>query len=154
MREKDLKRLSRADLLEMLIDQSMELQKTKKRLSAAEAKLNNRQIAIDESGSIAEAALKLNGMFEAAQASCEQYMENIRLLSGRQEAICRRHEEESERKAAARLAETERRCAAMEAETRAKCARLLEMAQKNPAALASEIPVKSKGAMPRRRRRT
>ena len=84
MTEKDLKRLSRADLLEMLIDQSVELKKTKKRLRNAENKLGVREIAIDEAGSIAEAALQINGVFEAAQNACEQYMENIRTLSDRQ----------------------------------------------------------------------
>jgi len=67
MTEKELKRLSRADLLEMLIDQSKELRKTQKNLQKAKAELAKRKIAIDEAGSIAEAALRLNGIFEAAQ---------------------------------------------------------------------------------------
>ena len=80
MTEKELRRLSRADLLEMLIDQSLELEQTKKKLAAAEEALASRVIEINSAGSIAEAALRLNGVFEAAQAACDQYVQNINLL--------------------------------------------------------------------------
>ena len=129
MTEKDLKRLSRADLLEMLIDQSVELKDTQKRLQEAEETLKSREIAIDEAGSIAEAALHLNGVFESAQAACEQYIENVRTLSERQEEVCKKREDDSIQKAAAILTETEKRCTAMEAETKEKCARMLEKAK-------------------------
>lgn len=86
MKEKDLRRLSRADLLEMLIDQSKEVQMLRKRVEAAEAALARREIIIGSSGSIAEASLKLSGIFEAAQAACEQYIDNIRMLNDRQDA--------------------------------------------------------------------
>ena len=89
MKEKDLKRLSRADLLEMLIDQSREVQILRKRLEEAEAALQRREIIIGSSGSIAEASLKLSGIFEAAQEACEQYIDNIRLLNERQDAYYR-----------------------------------------------------------------
>ncbi len=78
MTDKELKRLSRADLLEMLVIQSRENEELKAKLSAAEEKLKSREIAVKESGSIAEAALKLNGVFEAAQSAAEQYLENIK----------------------------------------------------------------------------
>lgn len=139
MTEKDLRKLSRADLLEMLIDQSTEMQRIKKRLHAAEARLSNREIAIDESGTLAEAALKLNGIFQAAQASCAQYTENIRLLSGRQDDICRKREEESLRQTTTLLAETKERCAAMEAETKKRCADMEAETEKNCTTLEADV---------------
>ena len=129
MTERELKKLSRADLLEMLIDQSKELQKTQRRLCKAEAELDERRIVIDEAGSIAEAALRLNGVFEAAQASCKQYMENIQFLSSRQEKICKQREEESMRKCTAMLEKTQKRCAALEAETEERCSQMLAKAK-------------------------
>lgn len=99
MTEKELKHLSRADLLEMLIDQSKEMQSLRKRLEAAEAALKRREIMIGSSGSIAEASLKLSGIFEAAQSACEQYIENIRLLNERQEAHYRQFESETKNSA-------------------------------------------------------
>lgn len=116
MTEKELKRLSRADLLEMLIAQSEELREVKERLAAAETALASRVIEINTAGSIAEASLRLNGVFEAAQAACEQYTENIRLLSERSQLICRQMEKESRERAERLLEETRRRCAQLETE--------------------------------------
>jgi len=78
MTVKELRRLSRADLLEMLIDQSKELKEVREKLEKAEAELQNREIAIHNAGSIAEASLMLNGVFEAAQAACKEYVENTK----------------------------------------------------------------------------
>ena len=119
MTEKELKRLTRADLLEMLIAQSEELRQVKERLKTAEAALAKRVIEIDNAGSIAEASLRLNGVFEAAQAACEQYTENIRLLSERSQLVCRRMEEESREQAERLLEQTRRRCEEMEAQANA-----------------------------------
>ena len=119
MTEKELKRLTRADLLEMLIAQSEELRQVKERLKTAEAALANRVIEIDNAGSIAEASLRLNGVFEAAQAACEQYTENIRLRSERSQLVCRRMEEESREQAERLLEQTRRRCEEMEAQANA-----------------------------------
>lgn len=92
MTDKELKSLSRSELLEMLIAQMEENKKLKIRLKKAQEKLKNRQIAIDRAGSIADAALALNGVFDAAQAAAEQYLENIRQLEAdaraKAEAVC------------------------------------------------------------------
>lgn len=77
MTEKELKRLSRSELLEMLIAQMEENEKLKIDLETAREKAESRQIAIDRAGSIAEAALALNGVFDSAQAAAAQYLENI-----------------------------------------------------------------------------
>jgi len=130
MTEKELKRLSRADLLDLLIGQSRELQKTNKRLRAALAELENREIAIRNAGSIAEASLKLNGVFDAAQASCVQYVENIRRLNEQQDEILRRTEQECREKMARQLEESRQRCEAMEQETMERCRRMLKKAKR------------------------
>lgn len=82
MNENELRKLKRVDLLELLISQSRENEELRHRLAEAEQKLADRQIKTDEAGSIAEAALRLNGVFEAAQAAADQYLENIKRLGG------------------------------------------------------------------------
>lgn len=74
-----LKKLSRQDLLEMLIAEEKRLEALEKELAEVKAELADRKIKINNSGSIAEAALKLNGLFEAAQAAADQYLENVKL---------------------------------------------------------------------------
>ena len=134
MTEKELRRLSRADLLEMLIDQSVELEETQKKLAAAEEALASRVIEINSAGSIAEAALRLNGVFEAAQAACDQYVQNINLLNERSEMICRRMEQESREKADRLLEETRRKCQTMESRTEAP----VELPEQAPASGGAE----------------
>lgn len=73
-----LKKLSRQDLLEMLIAEEKRMEALEKELEEAKAELEERRIQIAESGSIAEAALKLNGIFEAAQAAADLYLENVK----------------------------------------------------------------------------
>ena len=36
---------------------------------------------LEQVGSITEASLQLNGVFEAAQKACEQYLENVQRLA-------------------------------------------------------------------------
>ena len=124
MTEKELKKLSRTDLLEMLIDQSSELQALRERCAAAEEALNKRNMDLNQAGSIAEAALRINGVFEAAQAAAEDYLENIRELSERQESVVSQMERESQEKAGQLLIQAEMRCKKMEADTKIQCAEM------------------------------
>lgn len=110
MTDKELKKLSRAELLEMLIAQSKRADELQEKLEKAEAELNSRQLKVDEAGSIAEASLRLNGVFEAAQAASEQYLDNIRLLQERQEEICAKRDAESKEEAERLLADTKESC--------------------------------------------
>ena len=97
MTDKELRRLSRSELLEMLIAQTEENDRLKIRLEQAEAQLRDRRIAIDKAGSLAEAALSLNGVFQAAEAAAQQYLENIQRISGQQDAICRSMKEKADK---------------------------------------------------------
>lgn len=81
MTERELKRLRRSDLLEILLDLSRENEQLKRELSDARDQLADRTIRMESVGSIAEAALQLNGVFEATQNACQQYLENIRQKS-------------------------------------------------------------------------
>ena len=83
MTDQELRKLSRRDLLELLMSQGRELEALRAELDQAIAALENRKIHLDQAGSIAEAALRLNGVFEAAQAAADQYLENIRRLNGK-----------------------------------------------------------------------
>lgn len=81
MTDKELRRMSRSELLEMLIEQMEENERLKQSLAQVQAELLDRRITIDRTGSIAEAALALNGVFEAADKAARQYLENIRLIA-------------------------------------------------------------------------
>ena len=85
MTAQELKRLRRSDLLEMLLALRKENEQLREQLEQAQKQLEIRRIKVNNSESLAEAALRLNGIFEAAQAACEQYAENIKLRGQQQE---------------------------------------------------------------------
>ena len=95
MTERELRKLSRGDLLEMLLNLSKENEQLNRKLTRMQEELEKRTIAISQSGSLAEAALKLNGVFEAAQYACDQYIQNIHIRYQQQETACRQMEEET-----------------------------------------------------------
>ena len=77
MTDKELRRLSRNELLEMLISETEENARLREELAQVRAELENRRILVEQSGSLAEAALRINCVFEAADRAAKQYLENI-----------------------------------------------------------------------------
>ena len=72
----ELKKLNRAELLELLLDQVKQTEKLQQELEETKALLEKRELDIRETGSVAEAALKINKVFEAADAAAVQYLDN------------------------------------------------------------------------------
>lgn len=85
MTDKELKKLGRKDLLELLLDQRKENERLRKRVQELEEQIEKREITVKEAGTIAEAALKLNGVLEVVETSVEQYLESVKELNTRQE---------------------------------------------------------------------
>lgn len=138
MKPKDLRRLSRGDLLEMLLDLSLENDRLHKELVELREKLAQRTIAVEEGGSLAEAALKLNGVFEAAQAACEQYTENIRAREAEIEERCSRMEAEARTKADAILAQAREQREMILADAQMEAQKLVEEEESHLEALEEE----------------
>lgn len=81
MTDKELRKLSRAELLEMLILQMERNEKLEAELRKAKAELKNRAIIIEKAGSLAEAALQINEVFEAADRAAKQYLRNVQRMA-------------------------------------------------------------------------
>lgn len=81
MTDRELQHLSRSELLELLIAQMEENALLKLQLKSAMAQLEHKNIEILKAGSLAEAALQLNRIFEAADAAAKQYLDNVRRLA-------------------------------------------------------------------------
>lgn len=127
MAEKELKRLSRRELLEMLLEQGKENELLKAKLQEAENKLNDRKIMIEKSGSIAEASLQLNGVFKSIEEAGRQYLDNIERLSGEQEKICAEREAQSLEEAERLISRTQQKCLKLEEDTNLKCEKMEEV---------------------------
>ena len=108
-------------------------------LEQARKSLEKREIALNEAGSIAVAALQINGVFEAAQAASQQYIENIRSLSDRQAAICAQRDVENRVEVERKLKEAEEKCAAMEYASKRKCEAMEQEAKQKSEAYWTEV---------------
>lgn len=82
MTDKELRRLRRDELLEILLGQQKEIDRLTAALAEAEKKLEDREIKIMNAGSIAEASLALTEVFAQAQRAADLYIENIRRRTG------------------------------------------------------------------------
>ena len=77
MNEKELRKMNKIELLKLLLEMSKEKERLEDELEAANEKLKNRMIVIEKAGSIAEAAMELNNIFEVAQRTANQYLESV-----------------------------------------------------------------------------
>ena len=125
MTDKELKKLSRKDLLELLIEQGSEVERLKERLAAAEEKVQSRDLQLEETGSIAEASLALSGIFTAAQEAADTYLENIR----KTDAECENKRQVAEAHAASLVAAAEAKAAAREADAEEKASNCIAKAK-------------------------
>ena len=85
MTEKELLKLKKSELLEIMLAQSREIDSLREQLAKTQSMLDDRNIAIAESGSIAEASLRLTKIFEEAQKAADLYLDNVKKNTGSEE---------------------------------------------------------------------
>lgn len=100
MKEKELKRLNRAELLDLLLVQTKEAERLRKRLEQAEQELADRQLQVEKAGDLAHAVLEVNGVMEAAQAAAQQYLDNIRRMEQETRLRCEKMIADAQKEAA------------------------------------------------------
>ena len=116
MTAKELKKLGRTELLEMLLQQVEENERLRAEAEELREKLAQRTIVMENSGSVAEAALRLSGVFDQAQKAADDYLESIRLANAEPEAYVRHILEEAQAQADAIISGAESRSARIHAE--------------------------------------
>lgn len=121
MTEKELHKLRREDLLDMLIHQSEDYARLNEELEKAKEELAKRALAMENAGTLADAAFQLNGVYHAADEACSQYVESMRQMHEQQLKI----QEECLRQ----KVESEEYCRRMEETTREQCRLMLETAR-------------------------
>ena len=118
MTDRDLQKLKRIELLEILVEQGKTIEQLEKELEETKKKLEERSLCIEEAGSIADASIQLTGIFDAAQEAACLYLEYVKRLSEKKTKDCTKLE-----------AETKKRCEDMERQTQEQCQKMLEEAE-------------------------
>lgn len=78
MTDKELHKLRRSELLEIMLNLKTESDRLKQENEELRLTLNERNISLEKSGNIAEAALQLSGIFENAQQAADIYLASIK----------------------------------------------------------------------------
>ena len=78
MTDKELKKLKRAELLQLLLTQSREIDRLRNELDEANKKLEDRSLGNKKAGSLAEAALEAYNIIGETQKAADLYLENVR----------------------------------------------------------------------------
>ena len=112
---KELKRLSRRDLVDIIYQLKKNDQEKQEKLSKLEEALQEKRIRMSVAGSIAEAAIDITQIFSTAQRTADLYLHEIAAMKEEAERECAAMMEEAQAKAAAILAEGEKQFAELNA---------------------------------------
>lgn len=130
--DKSLQKLKRAELLELLLEQSrnndslkIQLEEKAGVIGELKKQLKDRKIDIQSAGTIAEASFKLNGVYDAAEKAAQQYLENLQELYRKEQELYSVKEVAVENRCSALLQATNERCEFMKEDTQKKCDELM-----------------------------
>ena len=80
MTDKEFKRLSRAQLIDIIYQLQLQIDKLNEEKQELESKLKDKRLRLKSVGNIAEAALEINDCFRSAQNAAEQYLNEIKAI--------------------------------------------------------------------------
>lgn len=135
MTDKELKRLSRSELLELLLEQKRENEQLCGRVAALTKQMENYRITCEEAGTMAEAAVALNNVFMAADRAAKQYLLAVQEKMESQDKVLNERMEESRLKVESLLEDA-----------RVKSAEILDEAQKRKKDLETAADIYAKEA--------
>jgi signal peptidase I len=81
MSKSNLYKLRKTELLQIIYEQEQKINNLKEENANLIKELDNRIIDIKEAGSIAEATLRINKIFEDAQKAADEYLNNVKKLN-------------------------------------------------------------------------
>ena len=86
MTDKEFKRLKRSQLIDIIYQLQLQVDKLNEEKQALESELADKRLRLSNAGNIAEAALEINDCFRSAQNAAEQYLNEIKALREETEA--------------------------------------------------------------------
>ena len=108
MVSKDLKKLSRKELVDIIYQLKKNEQERREEVAALEQALQEKRIRVSVAGSIAEAATDITQLFSVAQTTADLYLREVAFMKERTEQECAAKIEDANKKAEEILAEAKR----------------------------------------------
>lgn len=108
MTDKEFRRLTKNELIDIIYEYQKQEKLMQEDIDKLKAMLHSRNLKIKDAGSIADATVALSGIFERAQKTADEYLENIKAANADTEEQCRQMLLDAEAKAARIIAEAKR----------------------------------------------
>ena len=80
MTDKEFRRLTRAQLMEIIYQLQLQVDDLTEQKCELEAALEDKRLRVRKAGNLAEAALEINDCFRSAQNAAEQYLNEIKTI--------------------------------------------------------------------------
>ena len=109
MINKELKRLSRRELVEIIYQLKKNEQTMQEELDTLKNQLQDKRIRLSMAGSIAEAAMSVTNVFTTAQMTADLYLNEISHMKEEAEKECAKKAEDAEKKVKEILADGEQK---------------------------------------------
>ena len=104
MTDKEFKRLGRSQLIDIIYQFQLQIDKLTEQNQELERELADKRLRLSNVGNIADAALEINNCFRSAQNAAEQYLNEIKAIREETEAERQRILTEARAEAAAIIA--------------------------------------------------
>lgn len=129
MADRELRRMSRTELVEIIFALKQSEDRLKEENAALTAQLQDRQIHIQNAGSIAQAALELNQVFEAAQAAADDYLASVRAVNDNADHAAETIRAGARSEAQQILAQAQAEAETLKEQAKLECQRMMETAE-------------------------
>ena len=114
MVSKELKKLSRRELVDIIYQLKKNEQELQEELASLQEALQDRRIHLSTAGSIAEAAISITNVFSSAQTAADLYLQEIACMKQETEMECAKMIREAKKQAAEIIAESEKQRAILD----------------------------------------
>lgn len=130
MQAKELRKLNRLELLELLVEKEKQLEAVSAELEKATEALESREMKIKEAGTLANASVQIHDVLGAAQRAADDYLANLHWQNDHHLEEAERIINDAKAEAASILLSANKEKNAMEQATHAKCKAMLKKAKR------------------------
>ncbi len=131
MISKELKRLSRRELVDIIYQLKKNEQEMQEEIESLKNELQDKRIRISTAGSIADAAMSVTNVFSTAQMTADIYLREIAYMKEETEKECEKKIEDAEKKVKEILADGEKKCDTLKAAYESEYAKWQQLQTQN-----------------------
>ena len=148
MTDKEFKRLNRSQLIEIIYQFQVKVEELTKENETLNAALEDKRIRIAQAGSIAEAAVEVNNVMQAAQNAAQQYLNEIQTRHAETEEECQNIKNKATAEADALTAQAKEEAASIVAQAKEEAASIVAQARMETDAIINRAQAELKKIFP------